>query len=979
MWIRPSTFLPTDVRIEENSDGSKTVWCGEVERMCRTKGAQGFTLYPDKAYLAIKVRLFNRTPFPQTFLWWANPAVVVHEHYYSVFPPDVNAVYDHGKRDVTEFPISHGVYYKHNYAPGTDISRYINIPVPTSYMAVLSKYDFVGGYEENVQGGLLHIANHHVSPGKKQWTWGNGDFGRAWDRNLTDKNGPYIELMTGMYCDNQPDFSWLQPYEERTWTQYFMPYAEVGMVKNANKDVLLHFSLEKSQGKIIVYTTSEQKSLHIQLKHETQGLVAEWIQDISPEKILHEQIQLTDTDETHYNILITDEKGREMLCYTPEKKSDSRPVPDPAKPQRLPQDIQLQEQLYLTGLHLEQYRHATYLPEDYYLEALRRDPGDIRCNNAMGLLMLRRGKPEEAEKYLRKAIETMTERNPNPYDGEPYYNLGVALKEQNKLSEALDSFWKSTWNAAWQDAAFFMIARIETMLSNYQAALEAVERSLARNAHNTAALHLKTALLRHLGCLPQAEEVVNQALQLDPMHLGCRYEKSLLKTDRKDDIFCGLRLTSNDILEYSFEYAQAGLTHDAAMLIRCYLDFKKQEHNPIVYYALADYLHAEGLTSEADAIQQQAASMPAVAECFPNKTEEVTLLKNAISRHPEQAKAYYYLGNFYYSKRMYKDAQSLWEKSVERDATFPTVWRNLALVYYNKINDKPLALKSMERAFELDTTDARVFMELYQLYKKLGYDYEKRMALLEKHMALVEQRDDMMVEYVQLLNQTGKYQQAFDTTMSRRFHPWEGGEGKITTQYKISLRCLAKQAEEAGNYQEALDLLEKTESYPQNLGEGKLETMLENDLDYLKACLLMKLGRKTEAEKLFQHATQGQSVPQQAFYYNDSQPDLIYYQALAWEALGDADKANELYDRLMQHGKQHLTDSNCRIDYFAVSLPELAIWEDNLDIRNKIHCLFVIALAHLGKREKAEAKDYFQQVLQLDINHQSAQLLEAEC
>lgn len=43
---------------------------------------------------------------------------------------------------------------------------------------------------------------------------GNGDFGKAWDRNLTDEDGPYIELMTGMYTDNQPDFTWLQPYEE---------------------------------------------------------------------------------------------------------------------------------------------------------------------------------------------------------------------------------------------------------------------------------------------------------------------------------------------------------------------------------------------------------------------------------------------------------------------------------------------------------------------------------------------------------------------------------------------------------------------------------------------------------------------------------------------------------------------------------------------------------------------------------------------
>jgi len=162
---RPSTFEPVDHCIEKNKDGSITIWCSEVERMFRTRGMAGFTLYPDKAFLEIKVKLYNRTNFPQTFLWWANPAVKVNDHFQSVFPPDVNAVFDHGKRDVSEFPIARGTYYKVDYSPGTDISRYKNIPVPTSYMAINSKYNFVGGYENDTRGGLLHVANQNY--------WGN--------------------------------------------------------------------------------------------------------------------------------------------------------------------------------------------------------------------------------------------------------------------------------------------------------------------------------------------------------------------------------------------------------------------------------------------------------------------------------------------------------------------------------------------------------------------------------------------------------------------------------------------------------------------------------------------------------------------------------------------------------------------------------------------------------------------------------------
>ena len=154
----------------------------------------------------------------------------MNNHYQSVFPQDVNAVFDHGKRAVSTFPIATGTYYKMDYSAGVDISNYKNIKVPTSYMGVNSKFDFEGGYENDTKGGMLHVANHHVSPGKKQWTWGNGDFGRAWDRALTDEDGPYIELMAGVYTENQPDFSWIMPGEEKEFTQYFMPYRELGVV-----------------------------------------------------------------------------------------------------------------------------------------------------------------------------------------------------------------------------------------------------------------------------------------------------------------------------------------------------------------------------------------------------------------------------------------------------------------------------------------------------------------------------------------------------------------------------------------------------------------------------------------------------------------------------------------------------------------------------------------------------------------------------
>ena len=966
---RPSTFLPTDCSIEEHADGSKTIWCNEVERMFRTKGMQGFTLRPGKAYLEINVQLYNRTPFPQTFLWWANPAVVVHEHYHSVFPPDVHAVFDHGKRDVSKFPIATGVYYKQDYSAGVDISRYENIPVPTSYMAIRSKYDFVGGYEEHTKGGLLHVANHHVSPGKKQWTWGFGDFGRAWDRNLTDEDGPYIELMTGVYTDNQPDFSWLQAYEEKSWTQYFMPYSELGYVKNANKEALVNVETRNGKTEIILYTTSEYKNLQVSLKDKNGNVLLEKTTDVSPKNPFRTSLATGELLAENLLFELRTQDKNLLLSYCADKP-EIKPTPQAAKAAKAPEEIASIEQLYLTGLHLEQYRHATYNPLDYYQEALKREPGDVRCNNAVGLLYLRRGQFAKAEPYFRQAIETLTDRNPNPYDGEPYYNLGCSLKMQGKNEEAYEAFFKATWNVAWQDPAYFTLAQLDGLKSHWEEALDRVERSLLRNWHNHKARQLKASILRKLGRKEEALLWIEDSLKIDLFNLGCYFEKYLLtkNTEVLHEIRRISRFSAHDFIEYALDFAAAGMYEEAETL----LTKTATNDYPIKQYALGYFASQRGDTMQAKKYYQQAAQINP-EYCFPNRIEEVNILQDALQQNPSDAKAPYYLGNFWYATRQYAEAIACWERSAEIDNTFPTVLRNLALAYYNKLNDKVRATNYLEKAFALDADDARILMELDQLYKKLGRSHTERLAFLEKHIHLVEQRDDLCIERITLYNQLGKYEQAKELIAQGRFHPWEGGEGKVTGQYTLCRIELAKKALEANDFTSALLLLKETEVYPHNLGEGKLNNAEENDVYYYKGLAYRGLGDEKQACIAFERATQGASEPQQAFFYNDNQPDKIFYQGLAWYALKNEEKARSCFNRLIAHGEKHLFD-NCKIDYFAVSLPDLAIWDDNLNVRNQIHCYYVMGLGYLGLRQGEKAKEFLSKVRTMDINHQGAQI-----
>jgi tetratricopeptide (TPR) repeat protein len=964
---RPSTFEPVDWSIEEHEDGSKTIWVNEVERMFRTKGMAGFRLYPGKAYLEINVKLFNRTALPQTFLWWANPAVKVNDHYQSVFPPDVNAVFDHGKRDVSSFPIATGTYYKVDYSPGTDISRYKNIPVPTSYMAINSDYDFVGGYEHDTQAGVLHVANHHVSPGKKQWTWGHSDFGKAWDRNLTDEDGPYIELMTGVFTDNQPDFSWLMPYEEKTFTQYFMPYRELGVVKNASKDILVNVEKEQDALTIKVFATSKQSQQVLNL-FKGDHMLLEQMVDLSPEQVYTHTLPVTaDTTPDNILLIITDVSGKERLRYEPLKNRQNE-FPEPAKAALPPAQVANNEQLFLTGQHLEQYRHATYSPVPYYEEALRRDPNDIRNNNALGCWYLRRGQFATSEPYFRKAIETLTQRNPNPYDGEPHYNLGLCLKFQGRSKEAYGVFYKATWNHAWQDSAYFSVAQIDVANGHYGKALEHLQWALDRNARNSKAWALKATALRKSNQFDKALQVCTEGLERDAFNLSLHFEQYKMgEATALEQLTQKARGYAHNYIEYALDYAAAGLFEDAIEFFQLYLDSSKTNQYTMVWYYMGWlYYELNKIDKAKDYFQKGAQADSRL--CFPNRLEDIAVLQLATALHATDAKAPYYLGNLWYDKKQYDDAIAQWELSAKRDNRFPTVFRNLGIAYFNKRNEAEKALYCYEQAYTLDTTDARVLMELDQLYKRLNKDINGRLQFLEQHINVVEKRDDLYLERAALYNFSGEHSKAWQLIMDRKFHPWEGGEGKVSGQYIYSLVEIAKECIRQSQYPKAIELLEQAQVYPENLGEGKLFGAKENDIFYWLGVVYEQTGNDKKANAFFSKATDGLSEPTAAMFYNDQPPDKIFYQGMAWKKLGNKEKAQTIFTRLIEYGKTHRTDE-VKIDYFAVSLPDLLIFEDDLNIRNQVHCDYIMGLGYLGLSKTEEATACFEKVLARDNMH----------
>jgi tetratricopeptide (TPR) repeat protein len=800
---RPSTFMPVDYSIEAHDDGSKTIWLSEHEPMNRMKGMVGITLHPGKNLVEAKARLYNRTPFVQTFLWWANVAVRVHDQYQAFFPPDVDHVADHAKRAVSSFPMAHNFYYGVDYTKGVDITWYKNIPVPTSYMVLDSNYNFFGGYDHAKRAGLVHVANRHVSPGKKLWTWGNAEFGYAWDRELTDSDGPYVELMAGIFTDNQPDFSWLQPYETRTFRQYWYPIQEIGPAKNANLSAAINLVKDNRSVAIGVCVTEPRKDLQIVLTTGEKTLF-ECRQNISPGKPFQTKLALlNDQLEKDLLLRVLTADGKEIIRYQPEGNHEAD-LPSPAIEPPPPSEILTIEELYLTGLHLEQYRHVTRSPELYWEEGTRRDPLDVRCNNALGLRRLRRGQFFAAEKHFRQAIERLTRRNPNPYDGEPFYNLGLVLKYQGCTEDAVAAFYKSVWNQAWQSPGYYALATIACQDGKPKQALNFLQHSLSVNTTHSKARNLRAAILRRLGRTTEAGDLVRKTLDLDPLDFWAMAELMFLDQPESahlaSESFSAMLHNRQVCLDVAFDYAEAGLWSEAKELLGRHMASLADTEGPypMVLYALGYFCEKSGERGKArDYFERAAKASPAY--CFPARLEEMVALQFAIQANAEDAKAHYYLGNLLYDKHRREEAIEHWEQSCQLDASFATPWRNLGIAWHNLRGNPQRALECYEKAFQADPFDARLLYELDQLRGRMGVSPAKRLAQLERNRALVDQRDDLVVELVTLYNQTSENEKALQILSARRFHPWEGGEGLVSGQYVTAHLLLGRQALKAGD------------------------------------------------------------------------------------------------------------------------------------------------------------------------------------
>jgi len=928
---RPATFLPTDVTIESEEDGSATVWCSDHDPFARMKGMHGIRLRPDSSTIEARVRLYNRSETRQTFLWWANVAAAVNDDYQSFFPTDVGYVADHAKRAIVSFPQANAPYYGIDYPeratpehPDADrLDWYRNIPVPTSYMVTSTEDEFFGGYDHGRDAGFVHWASRDISPGKKQWTWGNAPFGWAWDRNLTDSDGPYVELMAGVFTDNQPDFAYIAPGETKTFSQFWYPISQIGPAQQASAQMAARLDATDSGARIGVMSSKIVPKARLRLTSDDGRVLYEETRNIRPDVPITVDIADigTATAQTLTLDIATDDK--QLLHLKPRVDAHNSEEPRPATEPPAAQDVATIDELVHIASYLDQYRHATHSSESYWDEVLSRDPHESRATAAMGGKLYEQADYEGAIALLSQSVACRTRWASTPSDGEAHYRLGLVLARVGRRHEALDVLARASWDHAYAVPARYLLAREHTKNGHVDAAIATLREVLADDPHHLQAADLLAALLQKSGAYSEADDLLQKTLSQDPLD---QWALHLTGQEGTGD--------ATIMLDVALEYGSAGCVDEALVALDdagrllSRLAVGQVNVGPLIGYHRAAILYRVGRLDEAHAAVASAGLLPS-RFAFPSRLDDIDALRTVLEFEPDDALASAMLGHWYYDRRRYHDAIEVWRRALETDPTSEiatVVHRNLGIASYNVLRDGEAANEHYQHALSEEPGNAKLWFEFDQLSARLGRSSEERFRVLAARSTIVSQRDDLTVSFAQLLTDVGRAEEARDLFVGRQFQPWEGGEGHVLAAWDRATLVLARDAVDAEKPHEAIALLEAALTPPRSLGEGRHMLANVSELHLVLGDAWAATGDTSSAHAHWRRATQ--SIGDFTRMATTPFSTQTYFAIIAFHRLGDHDEARRVTQSL-EEWVASFAASVAKIDYFATSLPTMLLFIDD--------------------------------------------------
>jgi tetratricopeptide (TPR) repeat protein len=971
---RATSLIDVDYKLVENADGSKTVWVGEYEKRCQTRWLVGMTLEPGKAYVKMEFKSLDVTPYQYPALFFANTAVHVNDSYQFIFPPDVEMMNFHYVTEFTRWPVPNQVYQSADYTHGEDLSWWKAAVQPVSFFATKTSQDFMGGIDHGKNAGIALIGDHRIFKGKKLWNWGKNEVQKKWDEKLTDEDGPYAELMMGLYSDNQPDYNFVAPFETKYGIMYLYGIKGMDGIKEANKDFAVNLDLKDGRVLVQVNATSEQKDVRVVLALKGKGILEDKV-DVSPANPYQKSVDVDGAVSLgDLRLAVISKEGTELVAWQ-KQPAKNEPFPEVYQDPLDPKEYNSAQDLYFAGLKVEQFGNTNFDYMKYYEAALALNPNDVMSNTQLGTVYLKRGQYDKAEEHLKKAVDVVTGNHKKAQDATSLYYLGVCLMKQDKTDEALDMLYRSTWDYAWTSAGYTLAAQLEGRLKHWDKALDDAERACKANTQNVEALLARGIVLRQRGDNDEALKAAKQALAVDPLCFGALNEVLLLSSrmpggtplwEAQMLIKC-LRDEPYNYIETAARYSAFGLYGEAAELLDLAtgLEGKSLGAYPMIQYHLGMYRALAGQQEKADKALQKASTL-STDLCFPYGDESIRVLQYAVSKNPGDATAWYLLGNAL-ANGQHEEAVKCWETALRNGREDAVTHRNIAYLQANHLQDMPNALANIMKAVSLDPSQPRYFSEAHLYMSYASLTPQQLSDFLAQYGAMAKDVTDIQLMEIKLNIFQRKYDDAIRLLEAMTYHIKEGATFNPHVYWFDAHLHKGIAQMNAGDHAEAEKAFLKAMEFPANLEaerDGKIGIA-----NYYLGLNAKQSSDKEKADSYFAKMTD--YTFSQGWGAGDF-PEISYFKVLAAIELGrDKAESDKQFQQLIAEGEKrlapakdsrHITTSVDESNSARTFLIEHELARKDL----RVSSYYMQGLGNFGLGDKDKARDFFTKAMELD-------------
>jgi len=830
---------PVDALIGENKDGSAYLEINNLEKSQRTQWTVRVTLHSGKAYLDEQIRIFNPADAISPYYFWNCTAFPNRPGTRFIYPMTLGT--DHAGVKFFSWPIHEG----------RDMTWLKNYEIYSSVFSVDCVFDFFGAYEVDADRGIVQVADHRELGGKKAWTWGTWDFGIVSQQNLSDKDGPYIEVQSGP-LPTQSDYGMLLPRQEVSWQEYWYPVHGLGDgFEFATKDIAVRTARENDTLRLSIIATSPFPGSTCLITRDGRRLLRKTI-DLGPEN--PKTVTLSAAGQSPVEVTIRTGKRQVIASFVTPLPIPKTPEPKPSDLMSKPDEQLTLEEKFLKGRKFDLATNRRRARE-YYEKALAEDERYSPALRALAVLDIEAGLCEKAAGRLRTAVKR------DDTDGLSWYFLGVTHLRLGNNNEALRCAYRAIRCLGTDSLGCDLAGRAHMQLGEYSDAVEVLKRAARLNPKDYKAQdHLLLALYaagRKKAAYKQAEERIaeNPTALVPRMIIALQSKDRMNRFVREARAFVGE--DEFEMLEAGLVFAEVALANEAEELLRaaCVEAVPEDQRSPLPVYYMAYLSSLQKDRAGAGAYLAQAARMNR-DYVFPSRPEEVAVFEYAVKNNPEDAHAHLHLGNLYSHLDRQDEAVRQWSKAVELDSSLSVAFRNLGLHAWAVEEDLSKAEGLYRKAIAARPKDQTLYRDLADilLAAKRRPDAIK---VLESTPFEKIRRADIIIMLAQMYFDEQQYTDAIDLLESTPyFVNWEGQTITWDLFHKAHVER-GRQRFEDEDFAGALRDFEASLTYPKNIGVGRSNRPQEASAQYWRGKALQAIGRLEEARSAWKQGAAG--------------------------------------------------------------------------------------------------------------------------